>query len=346
MLKDHLHKTLPFAQPIRTLIYTLTPAKAKHNPLKPTLFPHTHALLPLKSRAHKPVTQVLLIVAALAFPDFIPLRRPEARTIRREHFVDQDDLVGGGVEAELEFRVCDQDAAGFGVVAGLWGKRGKKSRGNILIVRALLGLRGRSPNRAFQLLTLPQPRRHGDPMHGARALVLGPGGAGDVAAHDGLEGQDRVLADLHSAVLEGGTEGAGDAGGKGDEPVCGELERKMGKLGKGGKGKGVLEVGKGRMFAHARNVFVKDFRQTLLSETTNKGGTTYIVENYIVGGDTVRGDKEQGIVVEFVDFPDFARSDFLEAVGLEVDLVLVVLGEMLYVMRNLRGEEGCKSRCS
>ncbi|KAI6951509.1 hypothetical protein KC348_g3 [Hortaea werneckii] len=346
---------------LRIRLPVLPPRLLRH------LLRHTHALLPLKSRAHKPVTQVLLIVAALAFPDFIPLRRPEARTIRREHFVDQDDLVG--------CRGLRRSRGPLGKKGELAGERGgvtkqkksthhpinpqtnllhlprhllahnlpRLSRGNILIVRALLGLRGRSPNRAFQLLTLPQPRRHGDPMHGARALVLGPGGAGDVAAHDGLEGQDRVLADLHSAVLEGGTEGAGDAGGKGDEPVCGELvvgffRKKKGKWescclregkGKGGKGKGVLEVGKGRMFAHARNVFVKDFRQTLLSETTNKGGTTYIVENYIVGGDTVRGDKEQGIVVEFVDFPDFARSDFLEAVGLEVDLVLVVLGEML-----------------
>lgn len=76
-------------------------------------------------------------------------------------------------------------------------------------------------------------------MDSPRTLVLGPGGAGDVAAHDGLEGQDRVLADLHCAVLEGGTEGSGDAGGQGGgeevgfevwefggdegEPVRGEL---------------------------------------------------------------------------------------------------------------------------
>ena len=76
-------------------------------------------------------------------------------------------------------------------------------------------------------------------MHSPRTLILGPGGARDVAAHDGLEGQDGVLADLHGAVFEGRAEGGGDRGREGGaeevgfqvrefagdqgEPVGGEL---------------------------------------------------------------------------------------------------------------------------
>ncbi|KAI7223884.1 hypothetical protein KC333_g39 [Hortaea werneckii] len=92
--KSHKHPVIPFS--------------LEHGAnLKPTPSPHTHALLPLQPRAHKPVPEVLLIVATLSLPDLVPLRRPKAGTIRRENFIDQHDL----------------DPAGFGVVAGLFDRK-------------------------------------------------------------------------------------------------------------------------------------------------------------------------------------------------------------------------------
>lgn len=69
---------------------------------------------------------------------------------------------------------------------------------------ALLGLSGGRPDGLLEPLRLLETRRHGHAVHGAVLLVLGPCGAGDVAAHDRLEGHDGVAADLHAALLESG----------------------------------------------------------------------------------------------------------------------------------------------
>lgn len=50
-------------------------------------------------------------------------------------------------------------------------------------------------------LALLQSRGDLDSVNSARLLVLVPGGAGDVSADDGLNGEDAELADLHAAVL-------------------------------------------------------------------------------------------------------------------------------------------------
>jgi hypothetical protein len=76
--------------------------------------------------------------------------------------------------------------------------------GDVLVVLALLGLSGRGPDGLLELLRLLEARGHGHAVHGAVLLVLGPRGAGDVAAHDRLERDDGVAADLHAALLEGG----------------------------------------------------------------------------------------------------------------------------------------------
>jgi hypothetical protein len=69
-------------------------------------------------------------------------------------------------------------------------------------VLALLRLSRRRPDRLLEPLRLLQARGHGHAVHGAVLLVLGPRGAGDVAAHDRLEGHDLEAADLHAALLE------------------------------------------------------------------------------------------------------------------------------------------------
>lgn len=51
-------------------------------------------------------------------------------------------------------------------------------------------------------------------MHRAVSLVLLPRGAGDVTAHDRLNGQDAELADLHAAVLEDRSQRLGDLRGQ------------------------------------------------------------------------------------------------------------------------------------
>ncbi|KAI7508533.1 hypothetical protein KC364_g29 [Hortaea werneckii] len=210
-------------------------------------------------------------------------------------------------------------------------------RGDILIVLALLGLSRRSPDRLLQLLTLLQPRRHGDPMHGAGPLVLGPGGARDVAAHDGLEGQDRVLADLHGAVWEFvGDEGEPVGGELVDYlsyrlrkgTVCiyrtclerGELNRLRERKGKGGKGKGFFSSGNGRDTGrhdlHCRGSHRRRrYEATFLNPCDSR--------SILV---TTWSEDISGLSFLIVD--------------------LVAFGRMLYAKRNLSKTEGCKSSCS
>ena len=88
-------------------------------------------------------------------------------------------------------------------------------RMNILIMFTQLGLRTRGIDRSIgKRLTLPQARLDGETVDRAVSLVLLPRGAGDVTAHDGLNGQDAELADLHAAVLEDGAQRLGDLRGQ------------------------------------------------------------------------------------------------------------------------------------
>lgn len=86
---------------------------------------------------------------------------------------------------------------------------------DVLIVFSLLRLRaGRVDRPIGEGLTLLQPRRNGDTVDSAGLLVLVPGRAGDVAADDGLNGEDLQLAHLHAAVLEDGAQRRGDLRGQ------------------------------------------------------------------------------------------------------------------------------------
>lgn len=215
-----------------------------------------------------------LVVAALRLAHFVLVFWPEARAVRRKDLVDEHDLLGDGILTEFEFGIGDDDAAGFGVVSGL--EQSNQSNEphqvtaekwqsahhlinpqtrllhlrrhiaphnlhrplprDILIVLSLLCLRARSPDRLLQPLTLPQTLRHCHPVHRAVLLVLGPCGAGDVAAHDGLKRYDGDAAYDHAAGGEGGG-GKGiaeDVRAKGWEGGVDEVEPEAGELGQDG----------------------------------------------------------------------------------------------------------------
>src|SRR3954464_10896181 len=62
------------------------------------------------------VAERLFVEAGLPMSRFITVRGPEPRAVRREHFINQYNLLGpvspsGGHTAELELRVGDDDPA-------------------------------------------------------------------------------------------------------------------------------------------------------------------------------------------------------------------------------------------
>ena len=65
-----------------------------------------------------------------------------------------------------------------------------------------LGLGGRSVDRLGQLVGLLQAFRQLDAAHLAGLLVAGPAAAGNVAAHDALNGQHGQLAAHHAVAVE------------------------------------------------------------------------------------------------------------------------------------------------
>lgn len=68
-------------------------------------------------------SQILLIETRLRRTGAVRSGGPEAAAVRGQDFVYEDDVVGGRVEAELEFGVGDYDAEGEGVFVGLFGER-------------------------------------------------------------------------------------------------------------------------------------------------------------------------------------------------------------------------------
>jgi len=90
-------------------------------------------------------------------------------------------------------------------------------RTNVLVFLPRLGFRAGRPYRFLQPLALAQPRGYRDPVHGAVGCVFFPCGARYVAAHDGLQGEDLVTADLHAAGLEVGCEIRWESGERGWE---------------------------------------------------------------------------------------------------------------------------------
>jgi len=88
---------------------------------------------------------------------------------------------------------------------------------DVLVFLPRLGFRAGRPYRFLQPLALAQPRGHRDAVHGAVGCVFFPCGARYVAAHDGLQGEDLVAADLHAAGLELGCEIRWESGERGWE---------------------------------------------------------------------------------------------------------------------------------
>src|ERR1039457_5826316 len=101
------------------------------------------------------IADELFVEARLRLARYVRVGGPEARAVRRERFVDEEQLVT--IETKFEFRVGDDDAALGGVIAGeaveregnvpdLFGERLANNLGaavkiDVLIV-ARLGLRG------------------------------------------------------------------------------------------------------------------------------------------------------------------------------------------------------------
>ena len=154
----------------------------------------------------------------------VALQRPEAGGIRGEHLVAQHH-VAILVQTKLELGVGNDDAAGQGVlsallvqgdgvvpqlggvlfaVAGelLFQHLNAALVGDVLVVVADLGLGGGGVDGLRQLLGLLQTLGQLDAAHLAGLLVAGPAAAGDVAAHDALDGQHGQLAAQHAVAVE------------------------------------------------------------------------------------------------------------------------------------------------
>ena len=169
------------------------------------------------ARPRRPVAHVLLVERRLAAAGLVGVGRPEARRVRRQHLVADDDPAVGGA-AELELRVGQDDPALARVVGGerveldrqaaqLLEQRpvaedlGGAVEVDVLVVVAHLGLRGGREDRLGQLVRLAQALGQRDPADLAGALVVLPARARDVAAHDALDREHLELLDEQGAAL-------------------------------------------------------------------------------------------------------------------------------------------------
>ena len=82
------------------------------------LLGHDGAVLASEAFLGQPVAEELLVEAVLGLAGLVSVQGPEARGVRGENLVDEDDLVGDFVVAELELGVCNDDASLQGVEGG------------------------------------------------------------------------------------------------------------------------------------------------------------------------------------------------------------------------------------
>src|SRR5579864_5775866 len=68
--------------------------------------------------ALEPIADVLFVERGLGITGLIAVGGPKARAIRRQHFVDEQDLAGRQ-RSPFELRVGDQDAATARVTGGM-----------------------------------------------------------------------------------------------------------------------------------------------------------------------------------------------------------------------------------
>ena len=164
--------------------------------------------------SRQPVAHELLVEAGLRAPGVVLVRGPEARRVRRQHLVDDDRLAVD--DAKLELRVGDDDAALGGVLRRVLVQRQRAQPDR---VRHLGADQRRPARRVLMFSSWPtsafvvgvksgsgncsdstMPGRHAHAADRARLLVLGPGGAREVAARDALDVQALRLLDDRAAA--------------------------------------------------------------------------------------------------------------------------------------------------
>src|SRR5215210_7014473 len=161
------------------------------------------------------VTDELLVERRLWPARDVLVRGPEAGGVRRERLVGEDESAVG-VDAELELRVGDDDAALQRMCGGelVQGERGRldltepliahepgRGREVDVLVVTLLRLRGGREDRLGKPVRFPQPGRELVAAHDARPRVVLPARAGQVAAHDALDREHLEPLALHRAAV-------------------------------------------------------------------------------------------------------------------------------------------------
>ena len=165
------------------------------------------------------VAHELLVETRRADAGFVGGHRPEARRIRRQHFVDQDQIAGL-VGAELELGVRDDDVARAGMRGGEDVERQRDPADalgvlasdrlddggevDVLIVLAGGRLRCRREQRLRQCVRHLQARRQGDAAHGTPRHVILVARTDQIPPGDGLDRQCVQLPHHHGAAGERG----------------------------------------------------------------------------------------------------------------------------------------------
>ncbi len=228
------------------------------------------------------VPHELLVERRLAAAGLVAVGRPEARRVRGQRLVAEDERAVR-VEAELELRVGEDDPARRGPVRAVAVERerdalrlgeqvGADQLGSLLardvLVVARLRLRRRREDRLGQLLRLDEPLRQPVPADLAGREVVLPARAGEVAAHDALDRQHVEPPALHRARVRAQLQ----------EVVRHELARPR-------------EPERGQAREHAP--LVRDV-----------GG-----QDDVEGRDPVARDEQEALLVECVDLADLSRGD-------------------------------------
>src|SRR3990172_176467 len=162
------------------------------------------------------IADELLVEALLRAARPIAVRGPEPRRVRRQHLVDQDELPVR--QPELELGVGDDDSPPAGVVrrpavdlqrdgARLLGHRFPDDvdhlrKGDVHVVLSLLLLGGGGEDRLREPCRLEQPYGDLDPADLPSLAVFRPSGAGQVPAHDALDGKRLRLPAEHRTTYD------------------------------------------------------------------------------------------------------------------------------------------------
>ena len=166
--------------------------------------------LPIVDHLLEVVADVLLVEVVLLAARLVPVGGPVSRAVRRQHLVDQDDLVGpaavgvqGVAELELRIRQDNTSLSGIGRSGGVDRQRhGTQPLDDLLpgngrrlleierLVVAAGGLGRRRENGLGQLVAVAQTRRQRDAADGPALLIFPPAGAGEIPPHDELHRHD------------------------------------------------------------------------------------------------------------------------------------------------------------